>query len=90
MGRRNVVDDVDRDGAGRGVAVGVRHHIAEALRHLRVGAVVGVRRGVERRGQRVDVAAVGVDLDRAEGAGRRRVAAVMQRIGQRRRCRPSR
>ena len=64
--------------------------IAEALRHLRVGAVVGVRAGVERRGQRVDIAAIGIDLDRAEGARRRRVAAAHQRIGQRAERRPNR
>ena len=86
--RRNIVDDVDRDRAGRGAAVGVRHHIAEALTPrscLTPSSASGV--GVERAGQRVDVAPVRVDLDGAEGAGRRRVADPLQRIGQRRRTR---
>ena len=86
MRGRYVVDDVDRDGAGRAVAGGVGHPVLEVLRHLGVGAVVGVRAGVERLGQGVDVAAVGIDLDGAEGARRRRVAAAHQRIGQRRRA----
>ena len=68
--RRGVVDDVDEDGGDAGIPVAVGHLVGEAVAVLlRVGPVVGIRAGVERLGQRVDVAAVAVDLDGAVQAG---------------------
>ena len=84
IGRRYIINDINRDSARAGVAVGIRHRVVEGVcGRLDVGAVVSGWRARHRRGQGVEIGSVRVDLDGAVSPGR----AADQGIGQR--CKPA-
>ena len=62
MSRRQVIDDLDHDGAGGAVAQGVGGFVGKTFAEG-VRAVVRLRRGAWRRGQRVGVGAIGIEQD---------------------------